>query len=141
MAFKRRTEKAINRLYTAFHKGELHPNCHCKCAVGNILNQADFWAAFSDSIGERNLSYVGRVNQLLGRRFEGFTPQELLDIEAVFLKRLRFEANGKFSYNQDDLFYGLEAVIKYLCKLDHEPNLLCIEELLDYQPKKTSLLV
>ncbi|TXK73646.1 Na(+)-translocating NADH-quinone reductase subunit F [Mesonia sp. HuA40] len=141
MAFKKRTEKAISKLYIAFHKGELHPNCHCKCAVGNILNQADFWAGFSDNIGKGNLNYVGKVHQVLGRKYAGFTPQELLNIEVIFLKKLKYNSSRNGSYNQDDLFYGLEAVIKYLCQLDKQPNLLRIEELLDYQPKKTSLLV
>ena len=83
-----RFEKAVSKLYDAFNSGSLHPECACQCAVGNICDNKDFWKYFSDEHGSLKLNYVGKVNEAFGRRFNGYTPLELLQIERAFLKGL-----------------------------------------------------
>ena len=59
----------------------------CKhCAVGNILDNMDIWKHLSNYHGSLELNYVGKVHQTLGRKFNGYSPLELLQIEATFLK-------------------------------------------------------
>ena len=43
-----RFNSAIQKLYVAFHGDTLHPECCNQCAVGNILDNNDFWKNFSD---------------------------------------------------------------------------------------------
>lgn len=126
-----RFEEAIQKLYTAFYNNSLHPECCKQCAVGNILDNTNAWRHFSDEHGSLNLNYVGLVNQKLGKRFNGYTPIELLNIEATFLRgcgyTLPLHHNNKKPENPQDqevLFKGLCDVIEYMCRLDNIPNVL-----------------
>ena len=127
----RRLENAIQKLYIAFHDNELHPECCKSCAVGNILDRTDAWKHLSDDHGSLHLNYVGKVHQAFGRRFNGYTPLELLHIEATFLKacdyELPFRHNHKRPENPKDkdlLFNGLSEVVRFLCQLDGVPNVM-----------------
>ena len=81
-----RLEAAITKIYNAFHNNELNPECCKQCAVGNILDKTDSWKHLSDNHGSVQLNYVGKVHQTLGRKFNGYTPLELLQIESTFSK-------------------------------------------------------
>jgi len=124
-----RFENAIQKLYAAFNNNTLHPEyCH-RCAVGNILDNIDSWQHLTDRHGSGKLNYVGLVNQNFGKRFAGYTPLELLEIEITFLKSCGYELplrpQSKKPKNAQDpniLFQGLCAVIIYLCNLDGIPN-------------------
>ncbi len=133
MKISNRLEQAINKLYTAFHDHRLHPECAKQCAVGNICNNTDSWKHLSNRHGSTKLNYVGLVNQNFGRKFYGYSPQELIQIEAVFLKAcgysLPLDHKGIRPDNPEDkdvLFKGLSSVIAYLCQLDG------IENVMDY---------
>ena len=91
METSNRFEEAIKKLYIAFNNNTLNPECCKQCAVGNILDHTDSWKHLSDHHGSTKLNYVGRVHQLMGRRFNGYTPLELLKIESVFLKACGFQ--------------------------------------------------
>lgn len=127
-----RFENAIKKLYTAFHNGTLHPECCKQCAVGNILDGTDSWKHLSDYHGSLQLNYVGKVHQNLGRKFNGYSPQELLHIEALFLEGCgyslplnRFKGKKpKNSFDKNSQFNGLQKVITYLCELDNIPNIM-----------------
>lgn len=126
-----RLEQAITKLYTAFHSNALHPECCQQCAVGNILDNSDTWKHLSDQHGSSQLNYVGLVHQNLGRKFNGYSPQELLTIEAIFLKAcgydLPLQQHGKKPRNPQHkhiLFEGLCATVTYLCALDGVDNVL-----------------
>lgn len=101
----------------------------CKaCAVGNILDNHDSWKHLSNEHGSLELSYVGRVHQNLGRKFNGYTPLEILQIEKVFLMACGFKTplchynpKPKNPTSDEVLFDGLFAVIKLLCELDNVP--------------------
>ena len=140
-----RLENAIQKLYIAFHDNQLHPECCKSCAVGNILDRTDAWKHLSDTHGSLQLNYVGKVHQSFGRRFNGYTPLELLQIEAIFLNacgyQLPFRYQHKKPNNPEDkelLFKGLCEVIQYLCELDNIPNVMDYTKLFEVennQPK------
>jgi hypothetical protein len=146
-----RLEQAIKKLYVAFHNNQLNPECCKQCAVGNILDNTDSWKHLSDHHGSLKLNYVGSVHQNLGRKFNGYTPLELLQIEATFLKaclyELPFHHKNKKPKNPTDkdlLFNGLDAVVSLLCELDHIPNIMDYSKLFEFdenEKPKYSLLI
>jgi hypothetical protein len=115
-----------------------------QCAVGNILDNKDSWKHLSDHHGALELNYVGKVHQTLGRKFNGYTPLELLQIEATFLKACGYQLplhhknkKPKNPTDKDVLFNGLFAVITYLCQLDGVSNVMDYTQIFKNQNKKT----
>jgi len=140
----KRLEQAITKLYTAFHKNTLHPECCKSCAVGNILDHTEAWKHLSDGHGSIVLNYVGKVQQGLGRKFNGYSPQELLQIEAVFLKAcgytLPLHHKGVKPSNPTDkdmLFQGLSETIAFLCTLDGVTNVMDYSRLFEFKEDET----
>jgi len=140
-----RLESALKKLYTAFHNNTLNPECCKQCAVGNILDQTDSWKHLSDSHGDLRLNYVGKVHQTLGRKFNGYTPFELLKIEATFLKACGYQVplhhkNNKPNNPNDKnvLFDGLCATISCLCELDGVSNMVNYTKLFEFKNEKSS---
>jgi hypothetical protein len=138
-----RLDLAIKKLYNAFHNNTLHPECCQQCAVGNILDNKDSWKHLSDNHGSLKLNYVGMVNQKFGKRFNGYTPQELLQIEASFLKGCSYALplyhKGKKPKNPQDkdiLFKGLSETIKFLCELDGVNNVMDYSKLFEVENEK-----
>src|SRR5690606_19526586 len=80
MMTTKRFEKAVTKLYKAFHDDKLNPECCKQCAVGNICDNFDAWRYFTDSHGGTTLNYVGKVNEAFGKRINGYLPSELLKI-------------------------------------------------------------
>lgn len=141
-----RFESAIKKLYKAFHNDTLNPDCCTQCAVGNILDNSDSWKHLSDYHGNIELNYVGRVHQNLGRKFNGFTPLQLLKIEVTFLKACGYQVplnykneKPKNPTNKDVLFNGLSAVIDLLCKYDNIENVMEFKKL--FSLEKDNILV
>lgn len=135
-----RLEHAIAKLYHAFHNNTLQPECACRCAVGNICDENDFWKHFSDHHGSLQLNYLGKVHQSLGRTFYGYTPLELITIEYEFLKGcgypIPYHYSSKHLVNPQDKntqFKGLCAAIAYVCKLDGVANVMDITKLFQFQ--------
>ena len=138
-----RLEQAIKKLYVAFHNNQLHPECCKQCAVGNILDNTDSWRHLSDDHGSLELNYVGRVHQNLGRKFNGYSPLELIQIETIFLKacgfKLPYHYKNKMPKNKSDkeiLFNGLTAVVSFLCELDNIQNVLDYSKLFEIENNK-----
>lgn len=119
-----RFDSAINKLYNAFHNKTLNPENCKQCAVGNILNKKDFWQHLTDKHGTTNLNYLGVLHQNLGRKFNGYTPIELLQIESAFLKGCGYYFTNQNRLHKPDritdnnLFNGLCQVVSELCRLD-----------------------
>ena len=131
MSVTNRFESAVKKLYTAFHNNTLNPECCKQCAVGNILDNSDSWKHLSDAHGTLQLNYIGKVNEAFEKRFNGYLPSELLQIEATFLKACGYQLplhyknkKPKNPTNKDNLFKGLSAVISYLCNLDGIDNVM-----------------
>ncbi|TBN05505.1 Na(+)-translocating NADH-quinone reductase subunit F [Hyunsoonleella flava] len=143
MKTTQRLESAIEKLYTAFHNNTLNPECCQQCAVGNILDNKDSWKYLSDSHGSLVLNYVGSVHQNLGRKFNGYSPLELLQIEQTFLNACGFQTplhhQNKKPENPTDkdiLFNGLCAVIRFLCELDGINNVMDYTKLFEVENDK-----
>lgn len=134
--------QAIEKLYKAFHNNELHPECCKQCAVGNILDNTDSWKHFSDHHGSLQLNYIGKVHQSLGRTYNGYSPLELLKIEATFLKacgyKLPFhhENYKPKKMDKDVLFNGLAEVIAFLCELEGISNIMDYTKLFEFENDK-----
>lgn len=133
MKTTQRLEQALVKLYNAYHNNRLNPEDCTACAVGNILDNHDSWKHLSDRHGSLELNYVGRVHQNLGRKFNGYSPLELLKIEKVFLDACGFTTPlCHYNYkpihptSKDNLFNGLSAVVDELCTLDN------IDSVMDY---------
>ena len=135
-----RLEQAINKLYKAFHHNKLNPECCRQCAVGNILDNKDAWKNLSDHHGSLQLNYVGLVHQNFGRKFNGYSPMELLKIEASFLKGCgysiplnRLGVKPKSPKDKEVLFNGLCETVAFLCALDGIDNVMDYSEIFDFQ--------
>ncbi|KJD35831.1 Na(+)-translocating NADH-quinone reductase subunit F [Tamlana sedimentorum] len=139
-----RLENAVQKLYIAFNSNSLNPECCKQCAVGNILDNTDNWKHFSDVHGSINLNYIGRVNQLMGKRFNGYSPEQILKIETTFLKACGYQLpfNHKSlkpenATDKDTLFIGLCEVIKLLCDFEGVDDVLNYTKLFTHNNEKT----
>lgn len=135
-----RLEQALIKLYNAFHNNRLNPEDCTACAVGNILDNLDSWKHLSNDHGSLKLSYVGKVHQNLGRKFNGYSPLEILEVEKVFLEACGFKTplchyNKKplNASSKEVLFDGLCAVVNYLCKLENIPNVMDYSKLFEFE--------
>jgi len=143
MRISGRMEQAIQKLYTAFHNDRLNPDCCCQCAVGNICNNRDYWKHFTDFHGSVKLNYVGKVNEAFGKKFNGYTPLELLKIEAEFLEGCGYSLpidrrgkNAEIAITKEILFQGLSKVVSFLCVLDGVPDVMDCSRLFNYKFEK-----
>lgn len=146
-----RLEQALRKLYIAFHTNELHPECCKQCAVGTILDNTDSWKHLSDHHGSIELNYLGNVHQMLGRKFNGYSPLELLKIEAAFLNacgyQLPFHHKNRKPKNPNDkdiLFYALTEVVALLCDFDSIANVMNYAKLFEFEngkPKHELILI
>ncbi|TXD51025.1 Na(+)-translocating NADH-quinone reductase subunit F [Polaribacter sp. IC063] len=140
MKTTKRLEQALIKLYNAYHNNSLNPEDCTACAVGNILDNFDSWKHLSDAHGSLKLSYLGLVHQNLGRKFNGYTPQELLQIEKAFLVACGFKTplchynpKPQNPTSQEVLFDGLCNVVELLCKLDDIPYVLDYSKLFEQE--------
>lgn len=138
-----RLDLAISKLYNAFHNNELNPECCNQCAVGNILDNKDSWKHLSDNHGSLQLNYLGLVHQHLGRKFNGYSPYELLQIEASFLQGCGYSLplnhknkKPKNPRDKDVLFNGLCETVACLCQLDNAKNVMDYSKLFEVENDK-----
>jgi len=148
MGTSKRLDQAIKKLYLAFHNNTLHPECCKSCAVGNILDNRDSWKHLSDSHGSLHLNYVGMVNQNFGRKFNGYSPMELLQIEAVFLSGCGYvlplnenNARPKNPTDKEVLFQGLSDTIAFLCGLDGVENVMDYSKLFEFKEETSQYII
>ena len=140
MKTSKRVEQALIKLYNAYHNNRLNPEDCAACAVGNILDNQDSWKHLSNDHGSLQLSYVGRVHQNLERKFNGYSPQEILQIEKTFLNACGFKT-PLCHYNpkpqnftsKEVLFDGLSAVVALLCQLDEIPNVMNFSKIFEQE--------
>ncbi len=136
----KRLNNSLSKLYNAFHSNELNPECCKKCAVGNICDNTDTWKHLTDIHGSVKLNYVGAVNQSFGKRIHGYTPLELLQIEAEFLKGCGYSGpidrnciKPEDPTNKENMFNGLCKVVEFICKLDNVPNVMDYTKLFEVE--------
>lgn len=140
MKTPKRLELALIKLYNAFHNNRLDPEDCTACAVGNILDNQDSWKHLSNEHGSLQLNYIGTVHQNLGRKFNGYTPIEILNIEKTFLESCGFKTplchynpKPQNPKSKENLFNGLCAVVELLCKFDDVPNVMDYSKLFEYE--------
>ena len=124
---KKRLSEAITKLYAAYDTGNLHPECSCTCAVGTILDGRKDWTHLQTSHGSLQLSRLGLLHQNLNRKFNGYTPHELMQIETVFLEGCGYELPLNYKFHRPSkneinskLFLALDRTIDFLYALDGE---------------------
>ncbi|MBX2826990.1 MAG: Na(+)-translocating NADH-quinone reductase subunit F [Flavobacteriaceae bacterium] len=146
MKAPQRFEEAIQKLYTAFYSDSLNPECCKQCAVGNILNNTDAWRHLADDHGSLRLNYVGLVHEKFGRKFGGYSPQELLQIEVAFLRGCGYELplhHSSFrpenTMDREVLFSGMCAAVELLCALDGVENVMDYSKLFAQEVPKKSI--
>lgn len=140
MKLTKRLESALIKLYNAYHNNLLNPEDCCACAVGNILDNHDSWKHLTEGHGSLKLSYVGRVHENLGRKFNGYSPTEILQIEKVFLEACGFKT-PLCHYNKkpinptskEVLFEGLSAVVALLCNFDAIENVMDFSKIFEQE--------
>ena len=144
MLLTKRLEAALNKMYTAFYKGELNPEDCKHCAVGNICDNYDSWKYFTDTHGSMRLNYLGHLNENLGRKINGYSPSELIITEAVFLKACGYTLTRSKKLlkpakviTNDMMFNGLCAAVAYLCRLDGVKNVMEHYKQFDLSTDKT----
>ncbi|MEQ6123638.1 Na(+)-translocating NADH-quinone reductase subunit F [Pseudotenacibaculum sp. MALMAid0570] len=140
MKIPQRLEQALIKLYNAYHNNTLDPEDCTACAVGNILDNHDSWKHLSNEHGSLQLNYIGTVHQRLGRKFNGYSPQEILEIEKVFLEACGFKTplchynpKPQNPRDKDVLFVGLFAVVSLLCELDNMQNVMDYSKLFEQE--------
>lgn len=141
MKTQERFDNAINKLYNSFHNGTLNPECAKQCAVGNICGNTDSWRHLTDIHGSLVLNYTGIVNENFGRKFYGYKPSELLQIEAAFLRGCGYSLpythtsiKPADATNKENLFDGLCEVVALLCKLEGIHDIMNYSNLFDFEP-------
>ena len=149
MKTTKRFDNAVRKLYTAFHKGELDVYDCNHCAVGNICDNKDEWKFI------RNKGYdIGHIAPLINKKTLnviepfGYSPQELIIIELLFMRGTRKDREMRIFTHNDDIkerkeiqFQGLCAVIEYLCELDNIPNVMDYTSLFEYKDKIKELTI
>lgn len=125
-----RFEKAVTKLYNAFHEGTLNAFACEACAVGNIVGHGNW--AFQNVV---DFSVYKAIYKEPVPNDSGYNVDELMKIEKIFLlnfpieERCLFNGNGRDKNNQ---FKGLCAVVEYLCELDGIPNVMDYSSLFEY---------
>ena len=126
-----RFDKAVTKLYNAFHNGELNA-VDCKaCAVGNICDNTGEWRCYArfDTCDRRIII----SSEILPKKISkyGYNKRELATIEMLFLKACGFKKGI-----DEEQFNGLCAVIEYLCELDNIPNVMDYTKLFETKDNK-----
>ena len=127
---KTRLERALKKLYTAFHEGTLSSGDCMHCAVGNIVGNEKWSDAIdcSHTLSDINNDYfnstINREYRFNKEKFNiglkeiektGYTPYELMNVEAIFMDIV-------FKDDKNLQFKGLCEVVKYLAELDGVEN-------------------
>lgn len=128
MKTTKRFDKAVTKLYNAFHNGTLNwVDCR-QCAIGNLCNGDKKWYLVLNS-GIVNLqNYVGEAKKIIDNT--GYNPYELAEIEQIFISY----AKGKGQTEEN--LKGLCAVVEYLCELDNIPNIMDYTKLFETENNK-----
>lgn len=129
-----RFEKAVTKLYKAFHDCTLNAyNCEA-CAVGNICGNKGDWSdiIFMPSYRADFDAYKEmKPNRTILKT--GYSVFELAKVEDIFIEAHRGEQYFTIKEKQ---FKGLCSVIEYLCELDNIPNPMDYSKLFETENNK-----
>lgn len=109
-----RFDKAVTKLYNAFHSGTLDAYRCSACAVGNMCDGYLGWGA--------NREYIGApINDSYAVSISMYSPKELGMVEVLFMEQFD---NVQMAEKKEQQFQALCAVVEYLCELDGIPNVV-----------------
>jgi hypothetical protein len=135
----KRFTRAIEKLYTAFHEGNLNAMYTCACAVGNICNNKSGWN-MTDNFDEKNYNHNAdhsKAEAFLKQENIGYGFVEIATIEKLFLTAMGYSLPfNSFIWKsviqtKETQFKGLCAVVEYLCELDGIPNVMDFSKLFE----------
>jgi len=137
-----RFDKAVTKLYNAYHNGELEATNCMMCAVGNICDGDYNWAKYfgymtDDDNDEEIITEIFQRYETISTELynkNGYSGEELANVELVFLNKFI----GFKSTDKEAQFNGLCAVVEYLCELDNIANVMDYTKLFETennQPK------
>ena len=128
MKTTKRFEKAISKLYYAFHEGTLDAMDCEACAVGNILGHGDWGSNYIPEEGMWNGPIRKYFYQTSIKNNSGYSLKELGEVERRFLnvsmKNGKYIEWNRYNRKKEIQFKGLCAVVEYLCELDNIPNIM-----------------
>ena len=147
-----RFDRAVTKLYTAFHNGELDA-MDCKhCAVGNICDNRNDWRYTGFYVGApKEDAILFNLNPDKVVSESGYSVVELANIESIFMfgkipnqERKWYKDLGLSGWsakdinydNKENIFIALTRVIEYLCELDNIPNVMDYSKLFEYEGDK-----
>ena len=120
-----RFEKAVTKLYKAFHKGDLNSfDCH-SCAVGTMCSGYSKWG-FS-----KERKKIGDIRDIKCAELTNYSLIQLGNIEEIFVNNVP----SQYSEDKEYQFKGLCAVVEYLCELDGIPNIMDYSSLFQFDEK------
>jgi hypothetical protein len=147
MKTTKRFEKAVMKLYKAFHDDELNAwNCQ-KCAVGNLCDGDSNWVKIISNGAfdfrtidlETDLSKIIDIPNVMNTNYSAL---ELAEIENLFMFGRIMKKNIEPSYfdnisdKKEKQFKGLCAVVEYLAELDNIPNPMDYTKLFETENNK-----
>lgn len=144
-----RLEKAITKLYNAFHNNELNAFRCAHCAVGNICNNNRSWIDdLHDSkfrlVVNRDLSEIDfkQLTPSISVLESGYSLYEISKIEKLFIDA-HYDFDIEICDQQKKMaqFKGLCAVVEYLCELDGIPNVMDYTKLFETENEKPKYLL
>jgi hypothetical protein len=128
-----RFDKAVTKLYNAFHENRLN-GMDCKaCAVGNMCDNVDYWTNWSSYKKRKEISIK-----------IGYSFVEIDNIESLFMfgvkineiEESKWDVGNKEHKGKETQFKGLCAVVEYLCELDNIPNIMDYTKLFETENDK-----
>ena len=141
MKTTKRFDRAVIKLYNAFHNGTLNAMDCEECAVGNICDNSDEWA-INDKFDLNNKWN----NRPIPKHIEistGYSKKELETIETLFVYGVKNGYQYKHKHeganerkDKEIQFKGLCAVVEYLCELDGIKNVLDYTKLFETENDK-----
>ena len=132
-----RFDRAVKKLYTAFHEGTLNAG-NCKhCAVGNIIGHGNWWGGSGLRYIELGKPARKKIDLCDGDpNKSGYSLEELAKIEYLFIiGHAKNYSSYLYGLDKEDQFNGLCAVVEYLAELDGIPNPMDYTKLFEYNQK------
>lgn len=131
MKTTKRFDRAVTKLYNAFHNGELSAYDCTKCAVGNMCDNSSDWSSLRFCLGG-DLKVYAPQHAYIAIEQTGYSDKEILHIENTFMSCF---SGPDTEHSKQHQFEGLEAVVKYLCELDGIDNVMEYTKIFDYNEK------
>tara|TARA_R110000803_G_scaffold129577_1_gene196813 strand:+ start:54 stop:494 length:441 start_codon:yes stop_codon:yes gene_type:complete len=124
-----RFTRAIEKLYTAFHKGTLNPSRCSACAVGNIVGHGKWHFSSPNKILiDGDMTYIKDIEL----NDSQYSADELALVERFFVFGFKDGCKDYHLINsKENQFKGLCNVVEYLCQLDGIPNVMDFSKLFE----------